>query len=117
MPTLSCPGGSAPLSGADKTVYSASTAVSATAGAIAQMKTDADRDADSAANKYSCLPKAPCRECQKHVSPAVTVQIGIKVSHWSLINVFSRLLDGDADYTATVEFTWTSVVSCDCRDN
>jgi hypothetical protein len=115
MPTLNCPGGRAPLSGAEKIRYSANTAA-ATAGATAKVQTDADTFADLASRGYQCIPSGSCRECQRHVSLATAVAGTPTVTHWSLINVISRIFGGSADYTATLDYTWTATVTCDCRD-
>jgi hypothetical protein len=116
MPTLDCPGGSAPLSGADRTIFAANTSNGALAGALAQIQSDADRDADFAATRFTCIPKKPCRACQRHVKRPAVVVTAQDVTHWSLINIFSRILGGNADFTAKVDFTWTSQVDCDCSD-
>lgn len=119
MPSILCGGPGTPISGADKTIYSAGSAGAALAGANAQVQTDADRDANGAALLYTCQPPPPpsdCRTCKRYVSQATTTPTGQpKVTHYSLINIFSQILGGNADYTATVDFTWTAVVTCSCE--
>jgi len=116
MPTITCPG-DAPISGAGKTVFSANNIPAVKAGALAQMPNDANRDAEAAEKQYTCIPTPECRNCKRGHDPAVAVANGPpKVTHWSLANVLSRIFGGNADYTATQDYTWTSKVRCWCND-
>lgn len=118
MPSIVCGGPGYTISGADKTIYSAVSRQAATDGANAQIQTDADRDANGKALLYTCQyppPPTDCRTCERLVSTATTTPTGTKVTHYSILNIFSQILGGDADYTATVDFTWSAVVTCSCK--
>ena len=117
MPVLACPGGSAALSGnAEATCYANNLTV-ASALALAKVPFDADDEADAKAKTYSCGPATPpCRECDRHRGAVTWTQTGSKTSHWSFWNIMSRIFGAQADYTVTIYFSWSSVVTCDCRD-